>query len=292
MSDFKDENDDVTRIDLGEDLLSESEKVQKEVHQENKDQDPNDALRSANILLSEGLVDEAKTVIREVYRKNPHNKELKIKLDEIQEIEINKIINEQDNEKIVFKRQKKKRKELKLDSDKVMRELDKDLNLGIFREQNKALPDVAELSLFKDKEGMEEFEANLRKALVGSKAKDKLDTAIAFIEMGLYKISINILLSAKKQVEKKENNKNEMINTVSILAFAYIENGSPYKAIMEIQNLIEDREVEVGEKVELYYLMGKANAELGKKKESIMWYLKTAHIDKNYRNVQEILQKK
>src|SRR5687767_14794843 len=107
----------------------------------------------------------------------------------------------------------------------------------------------AEGLLFDDESGLQKFLSTLDKKLRKSNDQDKFDLGIAFIEMGLPQIAIHIFNKAKTRRS----------TAVSLKSYAMIISGKAIDAVIELEGAIRDTEIELKEKAELLYLMGRAH---------------------------------
>ncbi len=251
-----------TRVDLGEDLLEPTRVtgVGSPLLPSVGD------FESARILLNEGLTEEAKKILRNLLIVKPKDVGARELLHEIQEAELKQIFGES--------RDRKPRggtgSEQEVDAEELIRNLDRDLELGDSLGER--------MSLFQEGREMAKFAEKLDQDLAGISSRDRIDIGIAFLEMGLYGI-------AAKQFKAA--------STVSLLAYALILDGKSFEAILNLQPELRDAEAapESSAKVELVYLMGRAYEALGQSDLASQWYKRTHEIEPFYRDVTERLKR-
>lgn len=272
---IKPEQFEATKVDLGEDLLLEESQVS--IQEEpliKKGDSIEDELASAQILIAEGLTDEAKKILRKILIQDPHYLAAKQRLDEIHEIELKQIFREEDA--FPKRRDKTQTKTSHVNSDEIMRKLDRDLQLGIFSER-------IELELFQNKEALEAFTAQLEKEFSGTSAQDRVDLGIGFLEMGLYDL-------AARQFRSAIQDPGFALTANSLLAYTLVLANRPFEAVLLIEPILEDSELSREEKIHFLYLMGRAHERLMKPQVATQWYLQVKEIDPAYRDIEERLR--
>jgi tetratricopeptide (TPR) repeat protein len=262
-----------TVVDLGDDLLeSSAPAVESAPKPEASGVDAvEDQLKSATILLNEGFTEDAKRVLRKILIDDPHHVPARKKLDEIHELELKQIFNEAP----ARPRPRRGPQAQYFSSDQVLRKLDEDLGLGL----------GLELSLLREDEALERFAHDLERELADVSPRDRLDIGIGFLEMGLYGVAI-------PQFRAAARSEGHLLAASALLSYALILWGRPFEATETLEPLLSDSEIPEPEKLELCYLMGRANEELGKSGAAAQWYLRVQETDPHYRDVPERLRRK
>jgi tetratricopeptide (TPR) repeat protein len=291
-----------TRIDLGDDLVEktailiapggplattppeeESEQGDREAPPEDTRLDTptqiEDHLESARILMTEGLLDEAKRILRRIILADTRHVIARKMLEEIHEQELKQIFGEGR-----LSRSRRGAQEdfdvSPLSSELVMRQLDRDLKLGVFDEGDGGEAMMSELSLFESKDALESFGAKLERDLAGTSARDRVDTGIAFLEMGLYDLAARQFRAATREVEFK-------LSAAGLLAYSLVLAGRPFEATMELEALLGDSELVGAQRVEFMYLMGRAYEGLKNLRSAFQWYQQAQEAEPRYRDTGE-----
>lgn len=290
-----------TRVDLGDDLLqsdaSSSSRdaifLRTDSGQSPEDRRKNlsdylqDEIQSAKILVSEGLTEEAKKILRKILRLDPSNIVARKALEEIHETELKQIFGEE-------RRRRRVTDSTSADptffnpygateTDEMVRRLDEDLGL-----------DIHKMSLFEDAAGMAQFSKKMDEDLKSLSPSERLDVGIAFLEMGLCELAINQFDAACRSLMKhdKPSDQSVYLSAASLLALAMIKAGKPFEATLRVQPVLSDIEISKENKIEFFYLMGVAYEGLKKPDIARHWYGQVHLLDPFYRDVQERLREK
>ncbi len=253
-----------------------------------EDRDVPTLMENAKILFNEGLLDDAKKLLRKILILDPQNISAKKQLAEIQDRELSEMLREGEKGSTSGGRDPL---ESDLDSEEILKKLDFDLGLGVFTEnQPEAL--VNQLSLFQNIEEMDAFYSTLERDLIDSSARDWIDLGIAFLEIDLYYIAIKLFTGACKSLKVDSEDFAEMaVSATSLLALTLYLGGRPYEAISKIQSMLIDIDIPREHKTELFYLLGRIYDSLKKPDLAKKLYLATKEIDPNYRDLQERLKR-
>ena len=293
--------DDVTRIDLGDDLVENTRvTTYLETPSEKSEAvfDIDDQLQSAQILLGEELFEEAKKILRKILILDPRRIDARQVLNQIHEKELKQLFGEGS-----------RRKFLGLDSagdasadflsmatDDVIRELDRDLKLGIFASDgttNSVVSGEAQgFPLFSDPKAIKEYGDRLEADFGKLSGQDRIDLGIAFFEMGLYEIAIRQFKAAYQfytQAEPEILSKGALVAS-SLLAYTFILAGKAYEAAQLVQSMIRDVSITPENKLEFVYLMGRAYEAMGREELSVHWYSQAYRQDPSYRDIALRLQ--
>lgn len=267
-----------TRIDLGDDLIEKTATLSRE--QLKTEETPGATpptsspaieatIQNARILLNEGFSEEAKKILRHLLLRDSRNFEAQKLLEDIHASELKQMFAPgEPTARRSYVHRAVDESLLRVDSDQVLRALDQEFDLGIGKGNTEAL--------FKQLE----FEV----AGVGATSRDRLDLAISFLEMELYAHAIQLLKSVMRSGEYPEI-------AVSLLAYCHLMNDEAFEAIEVLQPFINDMDIVEKDKVEFFYLMGRASQALGKKSEALGWYKQAQKIDPNYRDSEDRIKR-
>ncbi len=266
---------DQTTVDLGDDLLktkttlspgaSDSEKTA-DIEMPAKES-VSDWISNSKILLSEGLYDDAKKLLRKVLINDPANAQAPRLLEEVQEIEIQKLLHEEGTS---FFRRKKSDRDTR-EPLQVLHELVDDLHLEVEDHDDSPFPDA-------DAESA--FQTFLAHVSHGCHARDRLDLGVALMQMHLYDYAV-------LEFEKAEYDSDLQTQARGLKAFSLILGGKPFQALLELDPMIENPDIEVAAKIDWVYLMARAYEKLENWKDAIYWYQAVAQIDEQYRDTVE-----
>jgi tetratricopeptide (TPR) repeat protein len=279
MSSSSDSTNSGTRVDLGEDLLTEAEPSAGTSATISlpaslgETQAPSlaERLENARILFNEGMLEEAKKELHQIIIADGTLLPARKLLDEIHEIELKQIFQSE---------VPRERSEggawldpRRIDTEAIMERLDDDLKLGL---------NAPELSLLADKEAMKALSSQLDQALLGSTSQDRVDVGIAFMEMGLFEIASRIF-----RVAARTSSGVEARSASALLAYTLVLAGQAFEATLVIAPILQDGEATVGEKAEFFYLMGRAHEALGRPGQAIGWYRKSQETDPGYQSYRD-----
>lgn len=247
-----------TRVDLGEDLLAQALQKKGTTAQLSLVE----MIQNAEILISEGLFDEAKRLLRKVLIQDANHSLARKMQENLQELELKKIFSDSENEKTESEQEED-------DIEAIIQKLSHDLHLE-------------DLSLFQDQEEIQNFCCSLEKKLSCELPQAWVDLGIAFLEMELYSISVRLFAGACQRGEQ---------SAVPLLACALLAVGKPLQALSEIQPLLKDLEIPKAQKIELYYWMGRCYEKIGKTALGVQYYQFIFETEPNYRDVERRLKK-
>jgi tetratricopeptide (TPR) repeat protein len=222
-------------------------------------------------------------------------------LEEIHESELKQIFGESDLPRRRYGRREPETPE-EISADLVMRDLDRDLRLGIFApggEENGAAGSgsasaAPSLSLFKDRATMEAFGERMDRDFAHSPPAERIDLGIAFLEMSLYDLAarhFEAVVHALTLEQEEGGAPDPLIAATGLLAYARILAGRGFEATLALQQVLNDAEVEELRKLDLIYLMGRAYEGMGKANEARQWYQKAGELEPHYRDTDERLRR-
>jgi tetratricopeptide (TPR) repeat protein len=302
------DSNELTRIDLGDDLLEktalivpqEEEKkapefLPQESHSESHATSPRepetvvDLLHSARILVTEGLFEDAKKILHRILIQDSSNALARQQLEEIHATELKQIFGDTETRKPYARRIRLDVS--KIDSDAMMRQLDKDLNLGVFSPEPP--PAIGnELSLLEDPALVSAFCENLERDLSKASVQDWIDLGIGFLEMDLVQIAARLFAGACRKLDLEfteqslsQENEEARLSATFLLSFSLIIVGRPYEAISKIQPLLTEIHLKTEQKTELFYLMGRTYESMRKWGLATEFYEQVIEVDAQYRDV-------
>ncbi len=272
-----DENTDVTSsgtstlVDMGEDLLLEKTLGQSLTHLPLGSPERETAiLKSADILLEEGLSNESKKMLRKLLRENPNHVRARQKLKTILEEEIQSILRSTHIEDDVVI------PELD-DSGETLRALEKDLDLG-----------VAEDSFLEQEEAIEAFRCSMRQQMGELNPKEMIDMGIGFLEMGMGSIAQDLFEKVQRMSFLDEKLiREDYLSATYLLAQSFLSQGCPLDAIRVLERVLADGEFSAAEKCDGAYLLGQANEAISQWIEALGWYEVTQAIDSSHRDIEQ-----
>ena len=280
-----------TAIDLGDDLLEKTVAIfsspeKTSTHtieaQARSHETLDEQVASAEILLNEGLIEDAKKLLRRVILQDSGKHSAHKLLEQIHEVELKQIFGTEPAPRYRKKPEGNSSGLDLIDSEQIMRDLDKDLRLGVFDDAEGGDSSLASLSLFKNPKSLEEFADKIDVEYAESSARDRLDLGIAFTEMGLYELAIRQFRAAQRSADFA-------FPATALLAYAMILGGRAYEALLTMESTLGDSDLTAVEKIEFVYLTGRANENLKRFELAIQWYREVHSIDPDYRDHRERL---
>ena len=237
-------------------------------------------LENAKILLNEGLLEEAKKTLRQILISFPGHVSARDMLDQIQDDELQQIFLSDEGP---FVSRLSASKQPEVDSEELMKRLDQDLRLGVF---DTDVPSVGieSFSLFQDEKAMEKFILKLEKDMVGATSRDLLDLGIAFLEMDLYSIAARLFkLDCSRE--------GAPLAATALWALSLILLCKPFEAIAKMQPVLRNTDLKNLDKIEFFYLMGRAYEVLKEFPLASQFYQQVVDLDAGYRDSEWRLRK-
>ncbi len=288
-----------TQVDLGDDLLqtrtvqrpapSDGAPARAEVKADSVVESSDELLLNAKILMGEGLLEDAKKTLRRVLRVSPGNLTARDRLEEIQKIEIKRLLGSDDRAVSGFRSTKRNSAESQSeDPDQVLAELERDIGAAGSTIGGAAIgaagsaASISEAQLFPTPTARDQFLSGIEALCATASTQDRIDLGIAFLEMDLYEIAI-------RQFERATLDPAHERRARNLLAVAYLAAGKPFDAMIEVENLVADQSIPPEEKVDLGYLGGRAQEALGNFEAAAHWYRAVLQIENHYRDSQQRL---
>jgi tetratricopeptide (TPR) repeat protein len=280
-----------TRVDLGDDLLETRTISRDGKADEGKDPDRaveraaaesatpesiDELLLNAKILMSEGLYEDAKKTLRRVLRTDPASLSARDRLEEIQKIEIRKLIGQDDGVTGGgYIRSRKKKVESPLDDgDQVAAALEREIGAVAPNEER----------FFANESDRTAFFRNLELLCAGASARDRIDLGIAFMEMEFFEVALALFRTAAAAAPDEGRAR-------ALLAAAWIAKGNGFEAMIELEALIADQSSPPEEKVDFGYLAGRAQELLENFDQAVRWYRSVLQIEAGYRDAENRLRR-
>ena len=284
------ELDDKT-MDLGDDLLEEKTAAftftAKEVQSQLNKNVP-DLLEAAKILITEGLVEDAKKIFRQVLILDPDSLIARSKLEEIYKVEIENLLKQQNP--IPSMRQAHQSDEAQFDSESLIRKLDEDLELGVTPSE------ISEgrsnqVFFFENLEAMDAYCEKVQQKLSQASVQDWIDLGVAYLEMGLVSVAARLFSVACRRTQSSPENDAMQLSAICLFALSLIFSGRPQEALSQLQPHLLSSEIPPENKIELFYLMGRAYEALKKDDLAHFYYRQVYSANSHYRDIDRRLRK-
>ncbi len=234
-------------------------------------QERNTALiHGVDILIQEGLLADAKKVLRYLQRQNPLDLHARERLQKISEVELQQLLESEDSPS--------NRNGIALEEpEDIIEALDRDLAMGI-----------SGTSLLQEREGMRAFAKELVVDLRDLSNQDRLDVGIGFLEMGLFGMAEEQLNQVREaEFLLADSSSACYLAALSYSAYALILDGRPHEAVGRLQSGLSDARIPHPNKTELLYLMGRANENLGQYREAMGWYQSAENLEPDFRDAKQ-----
>ena len=227
----------------------------------------NDEIESAKILIQENLFEEAKHVLFRLltHIKDSQSHSYRVAnelLKKIEKIELNQFMNSS---------VKHKKEEFLEDSDSLILQLEKNLQLNSFEKDSKDL-EIEKWSVNEPQHSTQVL----------------FDLAVAFYEMECFADALRELKRAEKKIRIEDSFLGELgVSVVALKAQALIKMGSSFNAKIYLEPILLEDDLRHEQKIILYYSMGLATQDLQEKDSAKGWFLKVAEFDPEFKDVQQ-----
>lgn len=263
--------------DLGEDLLEPTRfSPQLGGASTARPTSPDELIRNAEILLNEGLPDEAKRLLHQVLIADPSHSRARHALDRIHDEELKQILEGRESPR------SRTRSEISppllgvIDPEQVLQRLDEDLALGLTSPLLTELAEDAEASM----RAMQAFLSEVDRAMVGATYQDRIDLGVGFLQMELYDAALAHWQAASRLTEDARLR----LQASALRALALVLARRPYEASSELQPVLADQEIAWDDKTELLYWMARASEARGDVVLAASWYEQVLKQDPLYRD--------
>jgi hypothetical protein len=137
-------------------------------------------------------------------------------------------------------------------------------------------PQPLELSLWSEADMK-----SLDESLGETSGRDRIDLGVTFLEMGLFSL-------AEWQFSHAVNARDASVALAAraLEAYTRILGGRPFEAAMGIQSVVRDIELGPADKLEFYYLLGRAHEAMDEQDAASAWYARAAEVDPRYRDLE------
>jgi hypothetical protein len=241
---------DETRVDLGDDLLEATRVLdpspasgalpRARIHEEiSPEKASDDELQSAQILIGEGLWDQAKDALHRSIRHNPSNRVARRLLDQIQQRELETLLARpgvaQPTEVV--------------DEDvaEVVKRLDKDWGLGLED------LDVKSSSLLTSDELRRELATSVSRHIAGLSIRDRADLAVGFLQMEMPEVAVSLL----------EPGTGLSGGYLAVYCTSLLRADRAFECASHLEVRLRDEELKGDVRRELEYLLARARERLG-----------------------------
>ena len=272
---------DKTSIDLGEDLLAnDSDEVTRgENHSKGSDTETvEEVIHNAEILFSEGLIESAKKLLRNLLLKDQGLIAPKELLDKIQEKELQSLLKSGVPKTRAGPAQTDALMGNLLEIDSVISKLNRDLSLEL-----DTIPE-----LLRDAGDHLPFADSLDEIFSAATPQDRIDLGVGFYEMGLTPLAIRQFQAAKRLSSAAPAQHPGIWSSATyLIAICELQAGRGFDAIQTLEELLGDLNLDMRQKTHIFYLLGRAHETSVRRSLALQWYLQVAQIDPHYRDVLE-----
>jgi tetratricopeptide (TPR) repeat protein len=276
-----------SQIDLGDDLLqtrsiarapAESDAPARaspaESSEPAREEAIDELLLNAKILIGEGLLEDAKRTLRTVMKRDPGNLGARDRLEEIQKIEIKKLLGGGDDTGArAQRRPARPSRATDLEVDETLAALEREIG---------SAADV-EKEFFKNRQEHEAFLASMEALCATASPQDRIDLGVGFLEMGVHEVAVRLFRAAATNADLERKAR-------GLLATALLEQAKPFDAMIEVESLIARQDSGPEEKIDYGYLAGRAQEALGHPDVAARWYRAVLQIDSQYRDAADRLK--
>ena len=241
-----------------------------------EEEGPAAQLQNAEILVSEGMLEEAKRTLRSILRDNPDHVASRKLMKDVHERELDEIFSQHSARNVV-----KEPTVFEEDIDHLVTVLDRELKLDL------------DVPLFhqsrEDTKAGVEFGRKLKVLTSDLSLEDKTDTAIAFMEMGFFRDALDqVETISDEDLEGEEANK-YLVSIAGLSAICWIRLKKDYEAKRVLEEVIVRNDVAESNKIDLYYLLGRVHEKIDKTDVAAQCYEVVIQMDALYRDAQDRL---
>jgi tetratricopeptide (TPR) repeat protein len=251
-----------TIVDLGSDLLGDPVLARAKIKHDVSTHDIPDLLLSAQILRSEGFIEEAKKNLRTILRLDSGHLVAQKKLESIHAEELEMIFDEVKQDQT-----KQQRSTLEM-TVKTLENLTRDLKLGEDKESG----------FFSDADGQTGFQYRVVRSSEHLSDNDRLDLALSFTQMGLISLAQDLLKNVPT------------LSAKYFVAQTYVDSEKFFEALMALEAILADTELLVSERVHFHYLMGRSYEGMGQREPAMFYYHQVVLIEPHYRDARDRME--
>lgn len=290
-------------VDLGDDLLQETDffsistgsgqegvkpSAGNKSEEDLKSKNISDWAQNARILFSEGFLKDSKKLLHQILIDQPDHSGARELLEKVHKAELDQLLEPNFRRRLARTAHEAG---LNLDNpDGVLRGLDQDLQLGLFGDLAGVDASGSSVSDSLSSSESAQIIQELVEANGDASAQDWVDLGIAFLEMELSSIASQLFMHAFSKATLDQGEGSELSrSSICLLALALIHQGKGYEAFFYLQPWVRDFEVRSEDKMELFYLMGRAYELMHKFDLAVDQYQQIMKIDPQYRDVAQRL---
>ncbi len=278
-----------TIVDLGDDLLEKTAVISRGEIQHD--------FESAKIFSQEGLLEDAKKVLRQILVKDPTNPEARGLLEKIQVGEVQEILVSESPKRPVSAVERLRESQVKTESvDLIVKKLDDDfgLNLQELQEKGKETAGGETLHQFDFQKSLTDA---VTRALPTLRAEDKQDLGIAFLEMGFHLLALTCFDAARKHWEWRyalDSDGTAMTRWISaaiLQVITHLQLKHGFEGTQLLEPMIQRGDIPLQHRAELYYWLGRSAEEVDQGHIARGYYAQVWILSEAYRDVAERLKK-
>jgi tetratricopeptide (TPR) repeat protein len=250
-----------------------------------------DAMKSAEILFAEGLLEDGKRMLHTVLRHDPNYLPAKQLLREVQERELKQWLSTSPSPRSNRLPQvDQQTPPTSAEADSLLEKLDRDLGLGLLTSEPTHPDPVSGLSLFENTRDLEAYARSLDKELSSLSPKERMDIGIGFYEMGLYLIAERQFRAALRVADARSL-ADIRLGASFLLAETLLASNQPFEAARVLETIISDADLGSSDKIHFVYLLALAQEKTGKMDLAALCYHKILEVDPQYRDVRDRLKR-
>lgn len=277
-----------TIVDLGEDLLEKTAVISRGGIQHD--------FESAKIFVQEGLLEDAKRVLRQILVKDPTDPDARGLLERIQASEVREILVSEGPKRPVSAAERLLESQAKTESiEFLVKKLDDDFGLNLSEAQDKE----------EATEGCAtDLECDLEKSLTEAigrtlprlRAEDKQDLGIAFLEMEFHHLALICFDSTRKHWEWRyaldadEAAMTRWISSAILQVITHLRLKHGFEGTQILEPMIQRGDIPLQHRAELYYWLGRSAEEVDQNSIARGYYAQVWVLSEGYRDVSERLR--
>ena len=239
-----------TRVDLGDDLIDKTRIADSDARAgAERPFSAEDALQSADILIGEGLFEEAKKILFRVLRERPELVQARDKLDRLHREELEQILSGSSPAR-------RAHFAYAFDHEQVLEKLNRDLKLDVFGAESGDATST-------------KFRESLKLSLEGARAQDQIDLGVAFFEMGMFDLALERFQeSVKAALHVDPEDSRAVLSAQYFQALTLLQMGRESEALVLLQPHLIRSDLEMEDRVHFMYLHARALERSGRPVEA------------------------
>lgn len=236
--------------------------------------------QSAKILMGEGLFEDSKKILRKILIEDFRRLEVRDMLNQILELELKNLLSSHQNtiQRKIGDQNSEEKKSVHIKD--IIQRLNEDYGIGNF-ENNFLEPSVR-------------FVLPPPATLNALSNRDLMDLGIAFLNLRQMESALQIFKSVTLRSDPHDDQKpvNKIVlSSHYLIATTYLSFQRPFEAIMVLEPVLRNTELDLKHKKECFYLMGKAKEQMSCLEEANLWYERVSALDATYLDVPLKLKK-